>query len=92
MKFVSLNPWHGCHKCSEGCKFCYIHKGDAKRGVNTDEIRKFQTPVRFVQKYVETLSAKLILSGNVHQGDTILIDRSQDGLEAVIKPEVEVVE
>ena len=47
---------------------------------------------RFVQKYVETLSAKLILSGNVHQGDTILIDRSQDGLEAVIKPEVEVVE
>ncbi|MDY2839809.1 MAG: DUF5131 family protein [Treponema sp.] len=53
MKFVSLNPWHGCHKCSEGCKFCYIHKGDAKRGVNTDEIRKFQTPVRFVQKYVK---------------------------------------
>ena len=45
-----------------------------------------------MQKYVETLSAKLILSGNVHQGDTILIDRSQDGLEAVIKPEVEVVE
>ena len=32
------NPWRGCHKYSEGCKFCYIHKGDAKRGVNTDEI------------------------------------------------------
>lgn len=32
------NPWRGCHKYSEGCKYCYIHKGDAKREVNTDEI------------------------------------------------------
>lgn len=34
------NPWRGCHRYSEGCKYCYIHKGDAKRGVNTDEIVK----------------------------------------------------
>ena len=42
------NPWRGCHRCSEGCKFCYIHKGDGKRGVNTDEIVKtdnFYAPV-----------------------------------------------
>ena len=42
------NPWRGCHKYSEGCTFCYIHKGDAKRGVNTDEIvrtDKFYAPV-----------------------------------------------
>ena len=32
------DPWRGCHRCSEGCKFCYIHKGDAKRGVDTDRI------------------------------------------------------
>lgn len=32
------NPWRGCHKHSEGCKYCYIHKGDTKRGVNTNEI------------------------------------------------------
>lgn len=32
------NPWRGCHKYSEGCKYCYIHKGDTKREVNTDEI------------------------------------------------------
>jgi len=32
------NPWRGCRKCSEGCLHCYIHKGDAKRGVNTNEI------------------------------------------------------
>ena len=42
------NPWRGCHKYSEGCKFCYIHKGDAKRGVNTNEIvktEKFYAPI-----------------------------------------------
>lgn len=42
------NPWRGCRKCSEGCFYCYIHKGDAKRGVNTAEIVKtkdFTKPV-----------------------------------------------
>lgn len=42
------NPWRGCHKYSEGCTFCYIHKGDAKRGVNTEKIvktEKFYAPV-----------------------------------------------
>lgn len=34
------DPWRGCHKYSEGCKFCYIHKGDRKRGVDTDQIVK----------------------------------------------------
>lgn len=42
------NPWRGCHKYSEGCKYCYIHKGDSKRGVNTNEIIKtddFDKPI-----------------------------------------------
>jgi len=34
------NPWRGCHKCSDGCKFCYIHKGDYKRGIDTNNIVK----------------------------------------------------
>ena len=34
------NPWRGCHKYSEGCKYCYIHKGDAKRGMDTYNIVK----------------------------------------------------
>ena len=34
------NPWHGCHRCSEGCKFCYIHKGDRRRGINTELVTK----------------------------------------------------
>lgn len=42
------NPWRGCKKYSEGCLHCYIHKGDAKRGVNTNEIvrtKDFYKPV-----------------------------------------------
>ena len=34
------NPWRGCKKCSDGCLYCYIHKGDAKRGVDTGIIEK----------------------------------------------------
>lgn len=34
------NPWRGCHRHSEGCKYCYIHKGDAKRGVDTGRVEK----------------------------------------------------
>ena len=34
------SPWRGCRKCSSGCLHCYIHKGDAKRGVDTSNIEK----------------------------------------------------
>lgn len=27
------NPWHGCTKCSEGCRNCYMYALDKKRGV-----------------------------------------------------------
>ena len=46
---------------------------------------------RFIQKHVETLTAKLILSGNVGTGTVILIDVVDGKLEAVMKPEVEIV-
>lgn len=38
----------GCKKYSEGCKFCYIHKGDKKRNIDTSNIVKtndFYKPV-----------------------------------------------
>jgi len=37
---IIWNPWRGCRKCSDGCKFCYIHKGDKKRNINTNKIVK----------------------------------------------------
>lgn len=42
------NPWRGCKKCSDGCLHCYIHKGDLKRNVNTNNIVKtkdFNKPI-----------------------------------------------
>lgn len=42
------NPWRGCKKCSDGCLHCYIHKGDIKKNINTNEIIKtkdFNKPI-----------------------------------------------
>lgn len=42
------NPWRGCRRYSEGCKFCYIHKGDERRGIDTNIITKtsrFYAPI-----------------------------------------------
>lgn len=43
------SPWRGCHRYSEGCKYCYIHKGDYKRGIDTNVISKssnFDAPIK----------------------------------------------
>ncbi len=42
---------------------------------------------RYLQKSVETLSAKLLLSGDVKGGDVIVIDVGEDGLTAKIRSE-----
>lgn len=42
------NPWRGCKKCSDGCLHCYIHKGDFKRNVKTNDIvqtKDFYKPI-----------------------------------------------
>lgn len=44
------NPWRGCHKYSEGCKYCYIHKGDTKRGVDTNIIVKQIISMHLLQR------------------------------------------
>ncbi len=43
------NPWRGCHRYSTGCKFCYIHKRDYKKGIDTNIIKqteKFYDPLK----------------------------------------------
>ena len=49
IKIAIWNPWRGCHKCSVGCEFCYIHKGDQRRGKDTNKIiktEKFDYPIK----------------------------------------------
>ncbi len=46
---VIWNPWHGCHKVSEGCEHCYMYFLDGKRGVDTSIVTRtanFDLPLR----------------------------------------------
>jgi len=57
------NPWRGCKKCSEGCLHCYIHKGDAKRDVNTNDIvktRDFYKPIEKLKNSNYKMKAGII--------------------------------
>lgn len=44
------NPWHGCHKLSEGCRNCYVYRGDAKRGIDSTIITKTKSFDLLIQK------------------------------------------
>lgn len=34
------NPWHGCHKYSEGCAHCYVYRRDSSIGKDASQISK----------------------------------------------------
>lgn len=60
------NPWRGCKKCSDGCLHCYIHKGDAKRNINTNDIvrtKDFYKPVEKKKNGDYKMKAGLIYLG-----------------------------
>jgi protein gp37 len=44
------NPWKGCHRKSPGCDNCYIHRANAKKGINTDIIYKTEEFYRPIDK------------------------------------------
>ncbi len=43
------NPWHGCHKFSEGCANCYVYRIDAQHGRDSSKVfrtAEFDLPLR----------------------------------------------
>lgn len=57
------NPWHGCHKLSEGCRHCYVYRTDGKYGKDSSAVvktEKFNLPLQ--QKKNKTYK---IPSGNL---------------------------
>jgi protein gp37 len=43
------NLWHGCQKISEGCRHCYVYRGDAKRNIDSalaTKTKSFDLPVQ----------------------------------------------
>lgn len=46
---IIWNPWHGCHRVSEGCEHCYMYFLDGKRGIDTSKVTRtsgFDLPLR----------------------------------------------
>ncbi len=46
---IIWNPWHGCHKVSEGCEHCYMYFLDGKRGIDTSLVTRtanYDLPLR----------------------------------------------
>lgn len=47
------NPWHGCHKISDGCRHCYVYRTDAYHGKDSSVVtqtKEFNLPVRLNRK------------------------------------------
>ena len=43
------DPWHGCHKISEGCRNCYMYRRDAEFGKDSSVVtrtKSFDLPLR----------------------------------------------
>lgn len=46
---IEWNPWHGCHKKSEGCRHCYVYRRDARYNLDASIITKnkhFNLPIQ----------------------------------------------
>ena len=48
---TSWNLWHGCKKCSPGCRHCYVYRRDAEFGKDTSVVYKTKAFRKPVQKY-----------------------------------------
>ena len=46
---MKWNPWHGCHKLSEGCKNCYVYRMDSRHEKDASKVKlnvsSFREPV-----------------------------------------------
>src|SRR5688572_27904734 len=47
------NPWHGCHKVSPGCKFCYMFREKRQYGQDPDVVVKSKTKFNEPLKWKE---------------------------------------
>jgi protein gp37 len=47
------NPWHGCHKISPGCKFCYMFREKRQYGQDPDVVVRSKTTFSAPLKWKE---------------------------------------
>ena len=65
------NPWHGCHKVSEGCLHCYMYFLDSKRDIDTSRV--FRT-----ENFDLPLQRRRDGSFRIRPGSTIQVGLSTD--------------
>ena len=65
------NPWHGCHKVSEGCLHCYMYFLDSKRDIDTSRV--FRT-----ENFDLPLQRRRDGSFRIRPGSTIQVSLSTD--------------
>lgn len=56
---LTWNPWHGCHKCSEGCQNCYAFFLDKRYGRDTSLVSLNRSNIDFPIKRDKTGKYKL---------------------------------
>lgn len=66
------NPWHGCKKYSEGCKYCYMYYLDSKRDKDGSDIYKVKTNFNLPIKKKRDGSYK------IPSGETVMVCMTSD--------------
>ena len=84
------NPWRGCKKYSEGCLHCYIHKGDAKRGVRATytQIKDYvleHNGLKVSNLYISQIKRKC----GIEVGQNYNLPKSEDSRQPQCPPEKE---
>ena len=78
---IIWNPWHGCHKCSEGCQRCYVFEKDKQLGINTENIKQtrsgFKLPVQKIRAKNKT-TEKYELEYKIPSGSHIMTCLTSD--------------
>lgn len=52
---MTYNPWHGCHKVSPGCRFCYMYQDKKRYGQDPDIVVRskdatFRAPLKWQEQ------------------------------------------
>lgn len=78
---IIWNPWHGCHKCSEGCLRCYMYEMDKNYGRCSDRVVQARTGFRLPVQRVRAKNKstqKYELEYKIPSGSHIMVCLSSD--------------
>lgn len=67
------NPWHGCTKCSEGCRNCYMYALDARYGTEQDSSK-----IRLTNNFYAPLKKSRDKSFKIKPGSFLRVNMTSD--------------